>query len=173
MELEPLLLSAADCLPYADLPATFREARIDAHIRRAQRRLKPILGPELYAELLRLTQAGPLPQVWAELRARLVPALANATLAAYWPFSQTSVTGASVVRKTSQYSEPIDARTLATQAAVFDGEALSHEIELRSWLIANAADYQPFYPTADHCAGGATASRTPTTVVQRIRPLPR
>jgi hypothetical protein len=166
--LEPLLISNEDCLPYVDFPENIRQARMDSHIRRAQRRLKPLLGAALYAELLRRKAAGELPEPWLALYSQAVPALAYASLAQYWPFSQTTVTANSIVRKTSQYSEPISDRTLATQASIFDGEALSYEVELRTWLIAHASSFTGFYPDQSHCNTTPTPARTATVVVQAI-----
>jgi hypothetical protein len=119
------------------------------------------------------TVPAPLAGAWGELRKQCVPVLANASLARYWPFSQTTVTSHSTVRKTSQYSEPVDDRTLARQALVFDGDALTYEVALQAWLKANAASFTGFYPQPTAC-GATQPGRVPSPVVQAIhRPADR
>lgn len=88
-------------------------------------------------------------------------------MARYMPFSQTTATSNSMVRKGSQYSEPVDPRDLARQATIYDGDALSYEVALGKWLRANAAEFGSFYPQAN-CCGAAAPSRTPSVVVQGI-----
>ncbi|RPD44834.1 hypothetical protein DNI29_19185 [Hymenobacter sediminis] len=135
---------------------------------RAQRRVRPLLGEQLYTELVVRKKAESLSDDWLELHSKAIPALVYAAAAQYWPFSQTMVTRNSLVRKESQQSEPIDARTLAAQAAIYDGEALGYEAELRSWLISKATSFIEFYPDASRCGSHAAPARTATVVVQAI-----
>ncbi|TGD80310.1 hypothetical protein [Hymenobacter wooponensis] len=166
--MEPLLLSLEDFKPYCDLPENMRLERMAPHIREAQRRLKPLLGEQLLAELVRQHKAEALSGDYVELHSHAVPALVHATLAAFWPFSQATLTSAGLRQKDSQYSSAVDARTLATQASVYDGRALSYEVELRTWLIANASSFAGFYPDRAHCGDSQPAARTATVVVQAI-----
>lgn len=169
LPMETLLLSLDDFAPYCELPENMRLERMAPHIREAQRRLLPLLGQPLYTELLRQHKAMALAEDYLELRSQAVPALVHATLAYLWPFSQTTLTGAGLRQKSSQYSDPVDARTLAAQASIYDGRALSYEVQLRAWLIANAASFTGFYPEPTHCGAGPTSARAATVVVQAIR----
>jgi len=168
------LLVKDDFKDYADLPESLDMDRLRRHILAAQlNRLQPILTEPLLNELLRLnalaTAAAPLAAPWSELRKQCVPVAANASLARYWPFSQTTVTSHSTVRKTSQYSEPIDGRDLARQALIYDGDALTHEVALKVWLKVNASSFAGFYPQPADC-GTAQPGRAPSPVVQAIYP---
>jgi hypothetical protein len=190
--METLLFSKADFKsPYPELPESLDEDRIEPAMLRAQRRLRPLLGAPLYAELVRLVEVeqaaaslraqadaagadglpdlAPLPTHWAELRAQLLPALLNATMVHYLPFSQTTVTSHSFVRKSAKESEPVDSRTLAQQVSIYDGEALSYEADLQVWLRANATHFAPFYVLAGPC-NAAPLTHTPSVVVQMIGP---
>ena len=100
-----------------------------------------------------------------------MPGLVYASLAQFWPFSQTTLTSNGLRQKNGQYSEPVDPRTLASQVAVFDGRALGYEVELRAWLLAHAASFVGFYPDASHCGTQSEPGRTATVVVQAIRRL--
>ena len=167
-----LLLGKADFKDYADLPESLDIDRLRPHILAAQlNRLRPILTEALLDELLRLyalaTTQAPLPAPWDELRKQCVPVVTNAAMARYTPFSQTTATSNSMVRKTSQYSEPVDDRALGRQANIYDGDALTHEFALAAWLKANGSRFAGFYPAATQC-GAAEASRTPSVVVQAI-----
>ncbi|MGI4864623.1 MAG: hypothetical protein ACRYFZ_11935 [Janthinobacterium lividum] len=168
-----LLLAKADFKDYADLSESLEMERLRPHILAAQlNRLRPILTEPLLDELLRLntlaTNQAPLVAPWVGLRKQCVPVVANAAMARYTPFSQTTATSNSMVRKTSQYSEPVDSRDLARQATIYDGDALTHEVALTAWLKANAASFIGFYPQATTC-GATQAGRTPSVVVQGIR----
>jgi hypothetical protein len=120
-----LLLNKADFKGYADQPESLELSRLEAHILAAQRhRLRPVLTDVLTNELLRLVAAeraasvdSPAPLVfpWSTLRTKSVAVVACAAMARYTPFSQTTATSNSMVRKTSQYSEPVDPRELATR----------------------------------------------------------
>jgi hypothetical protein len=194
--METLLFSKADFKsPYPELPESLDEDRIEPAMLRAQRRLRPLLGAPLYAELVRLVAAeqaaeilrsqaqsanptatadelpalAPLPAPWAELRAQLLPALLNATMVHYLPFSQTTVTSHSFVRKAAKESEPVDSRTLAQQVSIYDGEALSYEADLQVWLRTNASRFAGFYALAGPCHV-APLTHTPSVVVQLIGP---
>jgi hypothetical protein len=168
--METLLLSLEDFKPYCDLPENMRLDRMAPHIREAERRLKPLLGEQLYAELLRRKKETELTADYLELHSHAVPALVHATLAYFWPFSQTTLTSAGLRQKNSTYSDSVDPRTLATQASIYDGRALSYEVELRAWLIAHASSFTGFYPDQSHCGcGSGPAMRTATVVVQAIR----
>ena len=167
-----LLLTKADFKDYADLSDSLDIDRLRPHILAAQlNRLRPILTEPLLDELLRLyalaTPTTPLVAPWSELRKQCVPVVANAAMARYTPFSQTTATSNSMVRKTSQYSEPADSRDLARQANIYDGDALTHEVALSHWLKANSSRFADFYPPATNC-GAAEATRTPSVVVQAI-----
>ncbi|WP_152981658.1 hypothetical protein, partial [Hymenobacter sp. AT01-02] len=179
--METLLFSREDFEPYIELPQ-IDPGRLEPHMLRAQRRLRPVFGDALYEELKRRTEldavepeegAEPIQWLtgdWVELKARAIPALVHAAAAQYWPFSQTTVVRNGIVRKKSEHSEPVDASTLAKQASIYDGEALSYEAELRSWLIAHAASFTAFYPDPSHCGCHPTgpAGRPPTVVVQPL-----
>jgi hypothetical protein len=174
-----LLLAKADFKDHVDLAESLDMDRLRTHILNAQRtRLRPILRDALTNELLRLVDAeraapaaSPAPLVfpWSTLRTKAVAVVACAAMARYMPFSQTTATSNSMVRKRSEYSEPVDTRDLARQATIYDGDALSHEVELAKWLRANAVEFAGFYPQANSCCGQAPASRTPSVVVQGIR----
>jgi len=196
--METLLFSKEDFkAPYPALPPSLDAERIESAMLRAQRRLKPILGLLLYTELVLRVEAeqaaidarkkalaatpslpaadlpllAPLVGSWQKLRDMILPGLIYASLAQYLPFSQTTPTSHGWVRKTDKSSEPIDSRTLAQQASIYDGEALSYEAELRTWLITvGAVDFLGFYPPASHCGTGPESPRTPTVVVQAIGP---
>jgi hypothetical protein len=178
--METLLLNKADFKDHADLAESLDMDRLRTHILKAQRnRLRPILRDALTTELLRLVEAernapagSPAPLVfpWSSLRTKAVAVVACAAMARYMPFSQTTATSNSMVRKTSQYSEPVDPRDLAKQANIYDGDALSHEVELAKWLKANAAEFGSFYPQPS-CCDAPRPGRTPSVVVQAIRPL--
>jgi hypothetical protein len=186
--MEPLLLSKADFADFADLAESLDMDRLRPHILAAQRtRLRPLLPDALTNELMRLVEAernalpaSPTPLVfpWNTLRTKAVAVVACAAMARYMPFSQTTATSNSMVRKTSQYSEPVDTRDMARQASIYDGDALTYEVALAKWLRANAAEFGSFYPQAT-CCGAAAPSRTPSVVVQGIRrpdntlPFPR
>ena len=175
--MEPLLLNKADFKDYADQPESLDMNRLRSHILGAQRnRLLPLLREALTAELLRLVELeriapadtpAPLVFPWDQLRAKAVAVVACAAMARYMPFSQTTITSNSMVRKTSQYSEPIDPRDLARQANIYDGDALTYEVTLAKWLKANAAEFVGFYPQAT-CCGAAQPGRTSSVVVQGI-----
>jgi hypothetical protein len=178
--METLLLSKADFADHADLPESLDMDRLRPHILAAQRtRLRPLLLDALTTELLRLVEVernapttnSPAPLVfpWSTLRTKAVAVVACAAMARYTPFSQTTATSNSMVRKTSQYSEPVDPRELAKQANIYDGEALSYEVALAKWLKANVQEFGSFYPTASGCCGATPAGRTPSLVVQGIR----
>jgi hypothetical protein len=170
--METLLLAKADFKDFADLPESLDLDRLRPHILAVQRtRLRPLLTGALYDELVRLvaaaTPTASLVAPWSELLKEVVPVLACASMARYTPFSQTTATSNSMVRKTSQYSEPVDTRDLARQANIYDGDALSHEVALSAWLTANAASFAGFYPQAT-CCGAGQPTRTPSVVVQAI-----
>lgn len=177
--METLLVSKADFAEYADLPESLDMDRLRPHILAVQRqRLRPLLTAPLLTELLLLVSderaaAGtptpdPLAGVWVVLREKAVAVVACAALARYTPFSQNTFTGSSLVKKTSQYSEAVDGRDLARLASVYDGDALSFEAELATWLRVNAGSFTGFYP-APACCGTTPAGRTPSVVVQAIR----
>ena len=179
--METLLLSKEDFAEYADLAESLDMDRLRPHILGAQRqRLRPVLTDRLANELLRLVEAerqaagtaSPAPLVfpWSTLRTKAVAVVACAAMARYMPFSQTTATSNSMVRKTSQYSEPADTRDLARQANIYDGDALSNEVALGKWLRANAGEFVGFYPQAT-CCGATTPGRTPSVVVQAITRL--
>ncbi|MGI4872457.1 MAG: hypothetical protein ACRYFX_14920 [Janthinobacterium lividum] len=175
-----LLLNKADFADYADLPESLDMDRLRPHILAAQRqRLRPLLTEALTAELLRLVEAeraaagtgtpAPLTGSWVELRTKAVAVVACAAMARYMPFSQQTAVSNGFVVKTGQYSQPADGRDLARQAAIYDGEALSYEAELGTWLLGNAAAFAGFYPQATACCGAmAVGGRVPTVVVQAI-----
>lgn len=175
--METLLLSKPDFKDYADQAESLEMDRLRPHILKAQNlRLRPILLDALTNELLRLIELernapvdSPAPLVfpWSTLHTKAVAVVACAAMARYSPFSQTTVTSNSMVRKTSQYSEPVDPRDLARQATIYDGDALSYEVALAKWLKANAAEFDGYYPQAS-CCGTIAPSRTPSVVVQGI-----
>ncbi|RFP65938.1 hypothetical protein D0N36_06960 [Hymenobacter lapidiphilus] len=164
--MEHLLLNLDDFGPYCELPENMRFERMAPHILAAQRQLRPLLGEPLYAELSRRHETNSLSGDYLELHALAVPALVHAALASFWPFSQTTLTSAGLRQKTSQYSEPVDARTLAAQATIYDGRALTYEVELRAWLIVTADSFAGFYPSG-HCEG-PSVSRSSSVVMQAI-----
>ncbi|MFD1874276.1 hypothetical protein [Hymenobacter bucti] len=176
--MELLLLSKADFKDHADLAESLKMDRLRPHILAAQRtRLRPLLLDALTNELLRLVEAernaplaSPAPLVfpWSTLRTKAVAVVACATMAHYLPFSQTTATSNSMVRKTSQYSEAVDTRDLARQANIYDGDALTYEVALSKWLRANGAEFGSFYPQAN-CYDAPAAGRAPSVVVQGIR----
>jgi hypothetical protein len=179
LPMETLLLNKADYKDYADQAESLEMDRLRPHILGAQRnRLRPVLTDKLFTELLRLVEVeraaadtatpAPLVDAWQELRKQSIAVVACASMARYSPFSQTTATSNSMVRKTSQYSEPIDPRDLARQATIYDGDALSYEASLRDWLKVNGALFGEFYPPAT-CCGATEVSRTPIMVVQAIR----
>jgi hypothetical protein len=174
-----LLLVKADYKDYVDLAESLDMDRLRPHILAAQRtRLRPVLTGHLYTELLRLVvveraaadtdSPTPLTGIWQELRNQSIAVVACASMVRYTPFSQTTATSNSMVRKTSQYSEPTDSRDLARQASIYDGDALSYEVSLRDWLKVNGALFGEFYPPAT-CCGTPEVTRTPSVVVQAIR----
>lgn len=163
--METLLFNLADFAPYCELPE-LDTGRLEPHMLRAQRRLRPLLGDKLYTELMRRKKADDLAEPWAALREQAVPALVYGALAQYWPFSQTTMTRNGLRQKEVRESSAIDARTLAAQATIYQNEAISYEVELRTWLIANATNYSGFYP-AGQC-GPPPPARTPSVVVQAI-----
>ncbi|TGE07699.1 DUF6712 family protein [Hymenobacter fodinae] len=165
--MEHLLFSRDDFAPYQELPE-LDEGRLEPHMHEAQRRLKKALGEQLYAELVRLHKAEELGNDWLELHSHALPVLVYGALAQFWPFSQTSLTRAGLRQKNSDYSTSVDARTLASQVSIFDGRALSYEVELRSWLIAHASSFAGFYPDRAHCGDSQPALRTASVVVQAI-----
>ena len=180
--MEPLLLAKEDFADYADLPESLDLDRLRPHILSAQRqRLRPVLTDTLTDELLRRVaveraaagSASPAPLAfpWSTLRTKAVAVVACASMARYMPFSQTTATSNSMVRKTSQYSEAVDTRDLARQASIYDGDALTSEVALAKWLRANAAEFGSFYPQASTCCGAGAPGRTPSVVVQGIRRL--
>jgi hypothetical protein len=174
-----LLLAKADFKGYADLAESIDIDRIAPHILGAQRhRLRPLLTDRLTDELLRLVAAeraadvaSPAPLVfpWSALRTKAVAVVACAAMARYSPFGNTTAVSNGFVQKTSQYSQPVDGRDLARQAAIYDGDALSYEVDLAKWLRANGQEFGSFYPQATACCGGQPAGRTPSVVVQGIR----
>jgi hypothetical protein len=176
--MEILLLNKADFKDYADQPESLEMDRLRPHILGAQRtRLRPLLLDALTNELLRLVEAernapvdSPAPLVfpWSTLRTKAVAVVACAAMVRYNPFSQTTATSNSMVRKTSQYSEPVDTRDLARQANIYDGDALTYEVALAKWLRANSAEFGSFYPQPN-CCGATAPGRTPSVVVQGIR----
>jgi hypothetical protein len=109
-----LLLVKADYKDYVDLAESLDVDRT---------RLRPVLTGHLYTELLRLVvveraaadtdSPAPLTGIWQELRNQSIAVVACASMVRYTPFSQTTATSNSMVRKTSQYSEPTDSRDLA------------------------------------------------------------
>ena len=170
----------ADFASCADLPESLDMDRLRPHILAAQRtRLRPILTAALFDELLLLVgdeQAAadtltpdPLTGAWATLRTKAVPVVACAAMARYMPFANATAVSNGFATKKSQYSEPTDGRDLARMASIYDGDALSFETELRTWLLANAGSFVGFYPQATACCGAAPAGRTPSVVVQAIR----
>ncbi|MGI4870965.1 MAG: hypothetical protein ACRYFX_07285 [Janthinobacterium lividum] len=173
-----LLLNKADFADYAALPESLDMDRLRPHILAATRqRLRPLLTEALTTELLRLVEAehaagtgtpAPLTGSWLELRTKAVAVVACAALARYMPFSQQTAVANGFVVKTGQYSQPADGRDLARQAAIYDGEALSYEADLRTWLLGSAAAFVGFYPQATACCGATAAGRVPTVVVQAI-----
>ncbi|TGE29741.1 DUF6712 family protein [Hymenobacter metallicola] len=167
--MEHLLFSLEDFKPYQELPENMRLDRMAPHMYEAQRRLKTVLTGPLLAELARRHKATELTEDYLELHSKALPVLVHAALAYFWPFSQTTLTAVGLRQKNSQYSDPVDPRTLASQAAIFDGRALSYEVELRAWLIVHAASFVGFYPDASHCGAQPVPSRMPTVVVQAIR----
>jgi hypothetical protein len=174
MEPTPLLVKA-DFKDYADLPESLDMDRLRPHILSAQlNRLLPILTEPLFNELLRLntlalaTVPAPLVAPWDGLRKQCVPVVANAAMARYSPFSQTTQTSNGPRQKSGQYSEPIDGRDLARQALIYDGDALTHEVALKAWLKTNAALFTGFYPQPTDCCGTAQPGRAPSPVVQAI-----
>lgn len=177
--METLLLNKADYADYADLPESLELDRMRPHILTAQRqRLRPLLTDRLTDELLRLVEAervadpaSPAPLVfpWSTLRAKAVAVVACASMARYMPFAQQIATAVGFRVKESQYSQAADGRDLARQATIYDGDALTYEVDLAKWLRANGAEFGSFYPQATACCGGAAPSRTPSVVVQGIR----
>ena len=167
-----LLLTKADFKDYADLSESLDMDRLRPHILSAQlNRLRPILTEPLLNELLRLyalaTPTTPLAAPWSELRKQCVPVVANAAMARYTPFGNITAVSNGFVQKTSQYSQPVDERSLGRQANIYDGDALTHEVALSHWLKANGSQFAGFYPAATTC-GAAEATRTPSVVVQAI-----
>ncbi|RPD46788.1 hypothetical protein DNI29_11525 [Hymenobacter sediminis] len=165
--METLLFSREDFAPYVQLPE-LDEGRLEPHMLEAQRRLRPLLGEQLYMEVARLHKASELSGDYLELYSKSLPALVYAAAAQFWPFSQTTVTRYGLREKESQHSKSVDPRTLAAQAAIYDGRALSYEVELRTWLISKAASFTGFYPDQSHCGSHAAPARTATVVVQAI-----
>jgi hypothetical protein len=118
--METLLLNKEDFKDHADLAESLEMDRLRPHILKSQQlRLRPILLDALTNELLRLVDlernapaANPAPLVfpWSTLRTKAVAVVACAAMARYMPFSQTTATSNSMVRKGSQYSEPVDPR---------------------------------------------------------------
>jgi hypothetical protein len=178
LPMEPLLLVKDDYAAYADMPESLDMDRLRPHILAAQlHRLRPVLTDLLADELLRLVTVerqapsdapAPLVGAWLQLKAKAVPLVACASLARYMPFAQTTITSHSLVKKTTQYSETVEGRDLARMASIYDGEAISHEATLRTWLHANGKLFIDFYPQAS-CCGQAEAASIPMVVVQAIR----
>ncbi len=173
-----LLLTKADFKDYADLSESLDIDRLRPHILAAQlNRLRPILHEALLDELLRLntlaTAQAPLVAPWSELRKQCVPVVANAAMARYTPFGNTTAVSHGFATKTSQYSQPVDGRDLARQANIYDGDALTHEVALTNWLKVNGSLFGNFYPQPTAC-GADQPGRTPSVVVQAIgRPTER
>lgn len=164
-----LLLTKSDFAAHADLPESLDMKRLTPHILAVQRsRLRPLLTEKLYAELVRLHQAGALTEPYLTLLSKCVPVLATASLARYMPFAQSTFTSNGIRVKSGQHSEATDGRDLARMASIYDGEALSYEVELKTWLLANASGFGDFYPR-NTCGCGTTPGRTPSVVVQPIR----
>jgi len=155
---------------YADMPESLEMKRLTPHILAVQRsRLRPLLTEKLYAELARLHKAGELTEPYLTLLQKVVPVLATASLARYMPFAPHTLTSNGIRIKNSQYSEGSDSRDIARMASIYDGEALSYEVELTAWLLANAKSFGDFYPHNTCGCGTHTPSRTPSVVVQPIR----
>lgn len=171
--MQTLLVTKDDFASYADLPSSLELARLTPHILAVQRtRLPNLLTDALLAELLRqvsvATQAAPLGSNWATLLEQVVPVVCCAALARYTPFAQSTFTAGSLVRKTSTHSEPVESQELARMAKVYDGDALTFEVQCSKWLVANASQFVGFYPQGNCCGAGQPA-RTPSVVVQAIR----
>ncbi|UOR06236.1 hypothetical protein MUN82_03870 [Hymenobacter aerilatus] len=165
-----LLLAKEDYAAYADMPESLEMKRLTPHILAVQRaRLRPLLTEKLYAELARLYKANELTEPYLTLLSKCVPVLATASLARYMPFAQSTITSNGIRMKNSQHSEATDGRDLARMASVYDGEALSYEVELKTWLLANAKSFGDFYPHNTCGCGTSTPGRTPSVVVQPIR----
>ncbi len=173
MDLNPLLVKA-DFKDYADLPESLDMARLRPHILAAQLgRLRPILTELLFNELLRLNDLAqaptptPLVAPWDSLRKECVPVVAYGSMARYMPFSQNTAVSHGYVVKLNDKSQPVDGRELARMAAIYDGDALTHEVALGNWLKANGHLFATFYPAATAC-GAAQPGRSPVVVVQGI-----
>lgn len=190
--MQTLLLNKEDFADTVDAVEALDMARLRPHILAAQKqRLLPLLSAALLTELLRRQQveraaAGAVPPTtpddadrlsgpWLELREKAVAVLAPATMARYMPFAQTTLTSNSAVRKTSAHSEPVDGRDLARQASIYDGDALSAEVELRAWLITNAAGFASYYlaPACGVAAPGRVASAVVVPIRRPDYPRPR
>jgi hypothetical protein len=168
-----LLVTKADFANYADLPESLELDRLRPHILAVQgTRLRPLLTTPLLDELLRQQQLAtfesPMGVAWATLLKQVVPVVCCAALARYMPFAQNTAVSNGFVVKKSQYSEASDGRDLARMASIYDGDALTHEVHLTTWLKANATLFAGFYPQAT-CCGAGQVSSTPSVVVQAIR----
>jgi hypothetical protein len=168
-----LLVTKVDFAAYADLPESLELDRLRPHILAVQStRLRLLLTATLLDELLRQQQLAtvesPMGVAWAKLLEHVVPVVCCAALARYMPFAQNTAVSNGFVVKKGQYSEASDGRDLARMATIYDGEALTHEVHLTTWLKANASLFTGFYPQTT-CCGATEIGRTSSVVVQAIR----
>lgn len=143
-----LLITADDFTPFADICTNVDPDRINLYIAVAQRKhLRDVLGKPLYKDLLEKYAASLLTvdpvaptEEYANLRAEILPFLCFASYAEYLPYSNAHSTPFGIRIKTSEFSEPVDAATLALMGKNAMDLAITYKGDLIDYLTKNFKD---------------------------------
>jgi len=155
-----LLIGPEDFKPYADICTNVNPDRITPYLEVAQiKHLRPVLGKALYNDLLakyadsiKLVAPVELTDAYKNLRLQLIPWLVYAAYSEYLLYSNAVATPFGTVTKRSDFSEPLDAKTLAYMAGNALNNGLIYKNDLIDYLKENFAEddlYKEMLPTQE------------------------
>lgn len=141
--------------------------RLQPHLVPVQRQhIRPVLGSALYESLCDAVEAAaaedptPLTAEQTELLDTLRPALAFHMIAACWPALNVHITQAGIVQKGGQQATTADYKAQSDARAVYAAHGDRFLTDLRTFLIAHAADYPEYVVpacTSPRTSGGGGA----------------
>lgn len=150
------LITPAEVSARTVLQLNAAQKKIEVAIPLAQlRRLRPLLGDELFDELLVFVQkeASDVADPLAALQQQSLDMLAGWSIVEAWPTLIAHITEAGIVIKNGKdVSSSADAQTVKELLDQQIGAAQLHSSELVRWIVKKRADYPSYRPFAQLAA---------------------
>ncbi len=163
METYPLIL-IADVPDWVQVSEYIPEIDFTRHVLVAQdTTTRPILGDDLFAEVLTQKQAGTLTPANVALMEYITPALAVRAYLRFLTIAGIIHTPAGIVKFDSLDSTHISGDEKNAIGSMYQADAVRYEQKLKAYLEANANTY-PLYTPDTECDTGAKNRLTGTSI---------